>query len=199
VPRSRSTPTFNRNLNKQRCLLQPIPRLVITGYLLSMVILAHPGGVGGETVSLDDSQPPVLAAHCAFVAWPIKNVRLYATSLLPFTLDYYEMANPIVVNPASAARRLTIGGSDWLWVVFTIMILSAVAVFVWSKLVGLFPWFSARRVFHRDSPPKATSRNASVSLSRCSYPHGVIVIILRHGIQLGADGRQNRIQARGNA
>jgi bacteriorhodopsin len=48
------------------------------------------------------------------------------------------MANPIHVNPSAAVRRLTIGGSDWLWVVFTIMILSAVAVFVWSKLVGLF-------------------------------------------------------------
>ena len=61
------------------------------------------------------------------------------------------MANPIHVNPASAARRLTIGGSDWLWVVFTIMILSAVAAFVWSKLVGLFPWFSAS-VFFTGTP-----------------------------------------------
>ncbi|KAF8504893.1 family A G protein-coupled receptor-like protein [Russula emetica] len=44
------------------------------------------------------------------------------------------MANPIHANPASAVRRLTIGGSDWLWVVFTIMVLSAVMVFVWAKL-----------------------------------------------------------------
>jgi hypothetical protein len=50
----------------------------------------------------------------------------------------HEMANPINVNPANAFRRLTIGGSDWLWVVFTIMILSALAVFVWSMLVGFF-------------------------------------------------------------
>lgn len=49
------------------------------------------------------------------------------------------MASPIHVNPSNAFRRLTIGGSDWLWVVFTLMILSAVAVFVWSKSVGLFP------------------------------------------------------------
>lgn len=49
------------------------------------------------------------------------------------------MANPVHVNPSGAFRRLTVGGSDWLWVVFTIMILSAVAVFVWSKIVGFFP------------------------------------------------------------
>jgi hypothetical protein len=109
------------------------------------------------------------------------------------------MANPIHVNPSTAARRLTIGGSDWLWVVFTVMVLSAVGTFVWSKLVGLFPWFSARRIFHRDTLRIATSRNASVSLSRCSHPHGVIVIILRYGIRLGGDDRPNRVQARGNA
>ena len=48
------------------------------------------------------------------------------------------MANPIHVNPATAARRLTVGGSDWCWVVTTIMVLSALGVFVWSKVVGLF-------------------------------------------------------------
>jgi hypothetical protein len=103
------------------------------------------------------------------------------------------MANPVHVNPSGAFRRLTVGGSDWLWVVFTIMILSAVAVFVWSKIVGSFPWFSARRVFHRDPLPKATSRKASVSLSCSSHPHSVIVIILRYGIRLGGDTRQNRV------
>jgi hypothetical protein len=147
-------------------------------------------------------RPSVWMTHSllCLVAWPIK---VYGYPPEPRALFHlhvdYEMANPIIVNPATAARRLTIGGSDWLWVVFTIMILSAVAIFVWSKLVGLFPWFFARRVSHRDSLPKATSRNANVSLSRFSHPHGVIVVILRHGIRLGADDRQNRIQARGNA
>lgn len=139
------------------------------------------------------------AAHCAFVAY--KKCTVVRQPLFHLHLDpsILEMASPIHVNPASAVRRLTIGGSDWLWVVFTIMILSALATFVWSKLVGLFPRFSACRVFHRDPLPKATSRNASVSLSRCSHPHGVIVIILRYGIRLGGDIRQNRVQARGNA
>jgi hypothetical protein len=112
------------------------------------------------------------------------------------------MANPIHVNPSAAVRRLTIGGSDWLWVVFTIMILSAVAVFVWSKLVGLFfLGFRLWRVFHWDPLLKATSRNAFVPLSRGCHPHGVIVIILRHGIRLGGDDHQSRVpaQARVNA
>ena len=65
------------------------------------------------------------------------------------------MANPIIVNPSSAARRLTIGGSDWLWVVTTIMCISAVTAFVWSKLVGLFPVLGLATVFHRDASTKS--------------------------------------------
>ncbi|KAI0273079.1 hypothetical protein BGY98DRAFT_1120460 [Russula aff. rugulosa BPL654] len=53
------------------------------------------------------------------------------------------MANPVHVNPSGAFRHLTVGGSDWLWVVFTIMILSAVAVFVWSKIQP-----RGKRAFH---------------------------------------------------
>lgn len=53
------------------------------------------------------------------------------------------MANPIHVNPSTAARRLTIGASDWLWVVFTIMILSALGAFVWSKFQS-----KGTRAFH---------------------------------------------------
>ena len=140
------------------------------------------------------------AVYCAFLTYK-KCTAVAPRPLLPAT-STYEMASPIHVNPSSAFRRLTIGGSDWLWVVFTIMILSAVAVFVWSKLVGLFPWFPARGVFHpgpSNPLPKATSRNTGVSLSRCSRPHGVIVSILRYGIRLGGDARQNRVQARANA
>lgn len=104
------------------------------------------------------------------------------------------MANPVHVNPTNAFRRLTIGGSDWLWVVFTIMILSALAVFVWSKLVGFFPWFFRLCEFFTGTHlPKGTRRKASVSLSRCSHPDCVIVNILRYGIQLGADDRQTRV------
>jgi len=131
------------------------------------------------------------------LSWLIKKSTAVAVLRLHLVPSIQEMANPIHLNPATAARRLTIGGSDWLWVVFTIMILSAVATFVWSKLVGLFPWFPGRRVFHRHPLPKATPRNANVSLSRCSNPHGIIAIILCYGIQFGADVRQNRVQARG--
>ena len=136
------------------------------------------------------------AAYYAFVAYKKCTVVRHEPHLDPSIV--HEMASPIHVNPSAAVRRLTIGGSDWLWVVFTIMILSAVATFVWAKVVSLFPWFSARRVFNLGSLPKATSRNASVSLSRRSHPHGVIVIILCYGIRLGGDDRQNRVQARGN-
>jgi len=47
------------------------------------------------------------------------------------------MANPIHVNPSGAVRRLTIGCSDWLWVVTGIMGLSALVVLVGSYLVCL--------------------------------------------------------------
>lgn len=39
----------------------------------------------------------------------------------------------------------------------------------------------------------------SVSLSHRGHPHGVIVIVLRYGIRLGADVRENRAQARADA
>ena len=134
--------------------------------------------------------------NCAYVVYKTY-VQLYTHEpLFHFHLTQistYEMANPIHINPTDAARRLTIGGSDWLWVVFTIMVISAVAVFVWSQFVRIFPRVSARRVVHRAPLPKARSRKSSVSLSRSSRPHGVIVSILRYGIRLGADVHQNRV------
>jgi hypothetical protein len=39
--------------------------------------------------------------------------------------------------------------------------------------------------------PKATSRNTSISLFRRCDPHRVIDYILRYGIRLGGDVRQN--------
>ncbi|KAH9957235.1 family A G protein-coupled receptor-like protein [Russula dissimulans] len=42
------------------------------------------------------------------------------------------MANPIIVNPSGAARRLTTGVSDWLWVVTAIMGTSMLLVLMWS-------------------------------------------------------------------
>lgn len=62
-------------------------------------------------------------------------------------ISTYEMVNPIHANPTDAVRRLTIGGSDWLWVVFTIMVLSALGVFVWSQTVCISPRVSALRVY----------------------------------------------------
>lgn len=64
------------------------------------------------------------------------------------------MVNPIHVNPSNAARHLTIGGSDWLWFVTTIMGLSTLAVFTWAKLVGLFCWHFSRHVFHLPKQPR---------------------------------------------
>jgi bacteriorhodopsin len=49
------------------------------------------------------------------------------------------MVNPVFVNPTTAARRLTIGGSDWLWVVTVIMGFSTLFALAWSKFVGLTP------------------------------------------------------------
>jgi len=44
------------------------------------------------------------------------------------------MVNPLNVNPTTAARRLTVGTSNWLWVVTGIMGVSAVATMAWSKV-----------------------------------------------------------------
>ena len=49
------------------------------------------------------------------------------------------MVSPVHVNPSFADRRLTVGGSDWLWVVTVIMGCSTFMAFAWSKVVGLFP------------------------------------------------------------
>ncbi|KAI0270028.1 family A G protein-coupled receptor-like protein [Gloeopeniophorella convolvens] len=43
------------------------------------------------------------------------------------------MTNPVHVNPSSAARRLTEGASDWLWVVTAIMGISVLFTLMWSK------------------------------------------------------------------
>ncbi|KAI0264257.1 family A G protein-coupled receptor-like protein [Gloeopeniophorella convolvens] len=43
------------------------------------------------------------------------------------------MTNPVHVNPSSAARHLTVGASDWLWVVTVIMGISMLLTLVWSK------------------------------------------------------------------
>jgi bacteriorhodopsin len=45
------------------------------------------------------------------------------------------MVNPLTVNPTTAARRLTVGGSDWLWVVTAIMGISALVTLAWAKVV----------------------------------------------------------------
>jgi len=43
------------------------------------------------------------------------------------------MVNPVHVNPSSAARRLSVGASDWLWVVTAIMGISTLLTLAWSK------------------------------------------------------------------
>ncbi|KAH9058251.1 family A G protein-coupled receptor-like protein [Lactarius vividus] len=43
------------------------------------------------------------------------------------------MVNPVNVNPTTAARRLSIGASDWLWVVTGIMGVSALFMLAWAK------------------------------------------------------------------
>ena len=47
------------------------------------------------------------------------------------------MTNPVDINRATAARRLTIWGSNWLWVVAAIMGISTLVALVWSKFVSL--------------------------------------------------------------
>lgn len=41
--------------------------------------------------------------------------------------------------------------------------------------------------------PKATSRGANISLHCRGYSYGVVDYILRHGIRLGRDVRQDRV------
>jgi bacteriorhodopsin len=48
------------------------------------------------------------------------------------------MGNPVHVNPSSAARHISVGASDWLWVVTGIMGVSTLVTLVLSKSVGLF-------------------------------------------------------------
>ena len=45
------------------------------------------------------------------------------------------MANPITVNPTTAVRRLSVGASDWLWIVMVIMGISALVTLAWAKSV----------------------------------------------------------------
>ena len=64
------------------------------------------------------------------------------------------MVNPVHVNRTFADRRLTVGGSDWLWVVTVIMGFSAFFALAFSKTVGLFSLpdlalFSQRADYHQ--------------------------------------------------
>jgi hypothetical protein len=91
------------------------------------------------------------------------------------------MVNPIFANPTTAARRLTIGGSDWLWVVTVIMGFSALFVLAWSKYVGLTPVSLCTHLTGGCYRP-ATCGSTSVPLYGRSHPHGVDDSIFRHGI-----------------
>lgn len=53
------------------------------------------------------------------------------------------MVNPLTANPTTAARRLTTGASDWLWVVTAIMGISALVTLAWGKMQP-----RGRRAFH---------------------------------------------------
>jgi bacteriorhodopsin len=48
------------------------------------------------------------------------------------------MVSPVHVNRTFADRRLTVGGSDWLWVVTVIMGFSALFALAFAKTVSLF-------------------------------------------------------------
>jgi bacteriorhodopsin len=52
------------------------------------------------------------------------------------------MPNPLTVNPTTAVQRLTVGASDWLWVVMVIMGISAVATLGWAKSVRPYSSFA---------------------------------------------------------
>ena len=67
------------------------------------------------------------------------------------------MVNPVHVNRTFADRRLTVGGSDWLWVVTIIMGFSAFFSLAFAKTVGLFScltWHASHR------GPATTSNDA---------------------------------------
>jgi hypothetical protein len=107
------------------------------------------------------------------------------------------MVNPIHVNPTFAERHLTVGASDWLWVVTVIMGISTLSAFAWASLVGLFPCL-AWHVSH-STLPTGTARNTGVPSYGHSYSLSVYDNVLRHGVQLGPDARQDRIQKRAEA
>lgn len=73
------------------------------------------------------------------------------------------MVNPINANPTTAARRLSIGGSDWLWVVTVIMGFSALFVLTWSKFVGLTPCLT-RHASHRGRLPDSNMQDHERSI-----------------------------------
>jgi hypothetical protein len=110
----------------------------------------------------------------------------------PFHLVIIQatMANPLTVNPSSAARHLTVGTSDWLWVVTAIMGISAVVALGLAKTVR--PLLVGRSSCLANLL-KATARNTGVPPYGSSRPHSVYYNVFCYGIEPGANGCQNRV------
>ena len=100
------------------------------------------------------------------------------------------MANPITVNPTTAVRRLTVGASDWLWVVMVIMGISALVTLAWAKAVR--PYLSVVHLVLLILS-KATARSTGIPSYGCGRPHSVYHNVFCYGIEPGANGCPNRV------
>ena len=100
------------------------------------------------------------------------------------------MVNPVHVNRTFADRRLTTGGSDWLWVVTIVMGFSTLFALAFAKTVSLFLCMTRHALTGVRRTP-ATTWSTSVPLYGCSHPHSGYDIIFRHGIQFGTDACQD--------
>ena len=76
----------------------------------------------------------------------IKTHRSSAHDIRPFHHDLRTERDPLKMtssslgsNPPNATRNITAGGSDWLWVVFAIMLVSDAGMIFWSFLVRHAP------------------------------------------------------------
>lgn len=101
------------------------------------------------------------------------------------------MVNPLTVNPTTAARRLTVGASDWLWVVTAIMGISAVLTLAWAKAVRWSLFWSCQADVGLLS--KATTRSTGIPSLGSSRAHSVHYSLLCYGIEPGANACQNRV------
>ena len=107
------------------------------------------------TTSMTASRPlpATMAAIKGAVTQFVFNSPVEPTLTNPFHASYDRylaveiMGSSLDINPPNADRHITAGGSDWLWAVFAIMLISDIVMVFWTFSVSLCSGHGCRRMY----------------------------------------------------